>query len=77
MIEQQSQNFFDPAIAQRFMLLWNRKTKKVQLERLERENAIAALDDGLPVIPVWLDSIHQHLNKYLEKLSKNDTNSNS
>lgn len=77
MVRQQNPDFIDPAIEQKLMLLWNRKTKKIQLEQLEREKAIAALDDGLPVIPVWLDSIHQHLTKYVEKRSKNDTNSNS
>lgn len=77
MLKQQEPNFFNPAITQRLMLLWNRKTKRIELKQLEREKAIAALDDGLPVIPVWLDLIHQHLTKDLEKLSNNGTNSNS
>jgi hypothetical protein len=43
------------------MLVWDRNKKDFRLEEFEREDAIASLDNGQPVIPVWLDEIHQQL----------------
>ncbi|MFW6264285.1 MAG: MerR family transcriptional regulator [Cyanobacteriota bacterium] len=58
--------FVDPKTDKRFMLLWSEKEKDLQLEEFERENAIASLDSGQPVIPVWLDQIHSELTKKMK-----------
>ncbi|MDJ0898786.1 MAG: hypothetical protein QNJ55_08235 [Xenococcus sp. MO_188.B8] len=36
---------------------------KLVLEEFDREKAIAFLDKGKAVIPIWLDEIHQKLIK--------------
>jgi DNA-binding transcriptional MerR regulator len=46
---------------QRFMLCWDRKKGKLELVRFDLEKAIASLNQGRPVIPVWLDEIYQRL----------------
>lgn len=51
----------------RFILVWDMKEKDLRLEEFEREDAIAFLDRGQPVIPVWLDQIYQQLNNKLNE----------
>ena len=43
----------------RFMLCWDSKKRSLQLVEFDLESAIASLKSGEPVIPVWLDLIHQ------------------
>jgi len=43
----------------RFMLCWNSKKRSLKLVEFDLESAIAFLKSGQPVIPVWLDRIHQ------------------
>jgi hypothetical protein len=43
------------------MLWWNGKTRSLELVEFDWEEAIASLKAGEPVIPVWLDAIHQRL----------------
>ena len=45
----------------RFMLCWDSKVRSLQLVEFDVESAIASLKSGQPVIPVWLDRIHQGL----------------
>ncbi len=45
----------------RFMLFWDSKERSLQLVEFDLESAIASLKTGQPVIPVWLDQIHQGL----------------
>ncbi|MEG4584726.1 hypothetical protein QUA54_05655 [Microcoleus sp. MOSTC5] len=45
----------------RFMLCWNKKKRSLKLVEFDLESAIASLKSGEPVIPVWLDLIHQGL----------------
>lgn len=52
---------------QRFMLWWDRKIRKLELVEYNRKIAIASLDEGKPVIPVWLDEIYQQLANKLPK----------
>jgi hypothetical protein len=51
----------DEEAPQRFMLWWDGKKGKLGLVEFDLQNAIASLDSGKPVIPVWLDEIYQKL----------------
>jgi len=42
-----------------FMLCWDSKKRSLKLVEFNLESAIASLKSGEPVIPVWLDQIHQ------------------
>ena len=53
--------FANPASEKRFMLWWDKQERSLQLVEFDRERAIASLKSGEPVIPVWLDRIHQRL----------------
>ncbi|MHC5726919.1 hypothetical protein [Nostoc sp.] len=41
--------------------------KTLRFTEFNRKKAIASLDEGKPVIPVWLDVIDQQLNKRLNE----------
>lgn len=43
------------------MLWWDSKERSLELVEFDLEKAIASLKAGEPVIPVWLDRIHQQL----------------
>ncbi|MBD2345818.1 MerR family transcriptional regulator [Anabaena subtropica] len=66
---------FSSGTGKRFMLLLEAQERsplgvpKVSLALMEydRTKAIASLDEGKPVIPVWLDVIYQQLRQKLEK----------
>jgi len=45
----------------RFMVGWDSKKRSLKLVEFDWESAIASLKSGEPVIPVWLDPIHQGL----------------
>ncbi|MEC4990312.1 MAG: MerR family transcriptional regulator [Oscillatoria sp. PMC 1068.18] len=53
--------FVDRQIKRRFMLKWEEKVGKLELVEFDREGAIASLDSGQPIIPIWLDGIHKKL----------------
>ncbi len=53
--------FTNPASEKRFMLWWDKQERSLQLVEFDLERAIASLKSGEPVIPVWLDRIHQRL----------------
>jgi len=57
--------FFNPEKARRLMLAWNAKTRSLKLVEFDWEEAIASLKSGQPVIPLWLDAIHDSLKKRL------------
>ena len=48
-------------VPQRFMLGWDEKLDKLELSEFDLEKAIAILEKGKPVIPVYLDDIYQKL----------------
>ena len=50
---------------ERFMLCWQEKVARLELMEFDREDAIASLDRGQPVIPIWLEQIHSRLNRML------------
>lgn len=66
-LKQKAPDFSNPMLQKRYMLVWDREKKDLRLEAFEREDAIASLDLGQPVIPLWLDVIHQQLRQKLEK----------
>jgi len=43
------------------MLWWDSKERSLHLVEFDMEKAIASLKAGQPVIPVWLDQIHQQV----------------
>ena len=49
----------------RWMLGWDAKKKMLSFQKFDRDKAIALLEQGKPVIPVWLDEIYQRLAKKL------------
>jgi len=49
------------------MLWWDSRERSLQLVEFDMEKAIASLKAGEPLIPVWLDTIHQRLHQKLEK----------
>ncbi|WP_017654038.1 MerR family transcriptional regulator [Fortiea contorta] len=51
----------------RFMLLQEASATTLSLVEYDRNQAIAFLDAGKPVIPVWIDVIYQQLLQKLEK----------
>jgi DNA-binding transcriptional MerR regulator len=72
-LKEQEPELFSLGTGRRFMLLSEAQERsplgvpKVSLELMEfdRDRAIASLDAGKPVIPVWLDQIYQQLAKKL------------
>ena len=56
-------NFAKENSQRRLMLVFDPSEGILRLKDFERECAIAFLDQGLPVIPVWLDGIYQKLTK--------------
>jgi DNA-binding transcriptional MerR regulator len=51
----------DEKAPKRFMLWWDGNKGRLELVEFDLQNAIASLDQGKPVIPVWLDRIYQNL----------------
>lgn len=74
-LKEQEPELFSLGTGKRFMLLSEVQERsplgvpKVSLALMEydRTKAIASLDEGKPVIPVWLDVIYQQLRQKLEK----------
>ncbi len=45
-------------------MLWRRKPQqKPSLAEFDRERAISAIMSGQPVIPFWLDAVHQQMSQ--------------
>lgn len=74
-LREKEPELFSSGKGKRFMLLSQAQERsplgvtKVSLELMEydRTKAIASIDEGKPVIPVWLDVIYQQLRQKLEK----------
>ncbi|MFN6179703.1 MAG: MerR family transcriptional regulator [Dolichospermum sp.] len=58
-LKEQEPEFFISGQGRRFMLL--SRDDSLFLVEFDRERAIASLDEGKAVIPVWLDVIYQQL----------------
>jgi DNA-binding transcriptional MerR regulator len=54
-------DYANPETKHRWMLWWDEKKRSLVLEEFDREKAIASLDKGQAVIPIWLETIHQKI----------------
>ncbi|MEB3310908.1 MAG: MerR family transcriptional regulator [Snowella sp.] len=59
--------YANPDIKARLMLILDTDSGILDLVKFDREQAIAFLDNGQPIIPLWLDLIHQKLQQQLSK----------
>jgi DNA-binding transcriptional MerR regulator len=64
-LKEQEPELFISGRGKRFMLLLS-QDDSLSLVEFDRNMAIASLDEGKPVIPVWLDVIYQRLALKLE-----------
>jgi DNA-binding transcriptional MerR regulator len=60
-LKEEEPELFSSGQGKRFMLLSEAQDKSLSLVEFDRKSAIASLDKGKPVIPVWLDVIYQSL----------------
>ncbi|MCF4967858.1 MerR family transcriptional regulator [Nostoc sp. CMAA1605] len=67
MLKDQEPELFSSGKGKRFMLLSEAQERSLELMEYDRTKAIASLDEGKPVIPIWLDVIYQQLRQKLEK----------
>ncbi len=65
-LKDQEPELFSSGTGRRFMLLSEAQERSLELMEYNREQAIASLDEGKPVIPVWLDEIYQQLQQKLK-----------
>ncbi|MEH2157689.1 MerR family transcriptional regulator [Nostoc sp.] len=66
-LKDQEPELFTSGKGKRFMLLSQAQERSLELVEFDKKKAIASLEQGQPVIPVWLDIIYQQL---AEKLGK-------
>jgi len=66
-LKEQEPELFISGKGKRFMLLLSGQDDSLSLVEFDRERAITSLDEGKPVIPVWLDVIYRLLNNKLGK----------
>jgi DNA-binding transcriptional MerR regulator len=64
-LKEQESELFISGKGKRFMLLLSAQDDSLSLVEFDRERAIASLDEGKAVIPVWLDVIYEKLQKKL------------
>ncbi|MEG5042734.1 MULTISPECIES: hypothetical protein [unclassified Microcoleus] len=62
-LKAQEPELFISGQGKRFMLLLSAQDDSLSLVEFDRERAIASLDKGKSVIPVWLDVIYKQLQK--------------
>ncbi|MEH1902096.1 MAG: MerR family transcriptional regulator [Nostoc sp.] len=60
-LKDQEPELFTSGKGKRFMLLSQAQERSLELVEYDRKKAIASLDAGKPIIPVWLDEIYQKL----------------
>ncbi|WP_017741966.1 hypothetical protein [Scytonema hofmannii] len=58
-LKDQEPELFSSGTGRRFMLLLETQEQALPLMEFDRDRVIASLDEGKPVIPVWLDVIYQ------------------
>ena len=62
--------FFKPTQTRKFAISRNRTDESLTFGEFNLSNAIASVKSGQPVIPLWLDRIHQRLRQKLSELGK-------
>jgi DNA-binding transcriptional MerR regulator len=65
-LKKHAPEFTDGKTTRRLMLVWNEAKGILKIDDFDREVAIARLDEGLPVIPLWLDRVHHRLERELK-----------
>jgi len=60
-LKEQEPELFISGRGKRYMLLLSAQDDSLSLVEFDRKIAIASLDEGKPVVPVWLDVIYQGL----------------
>lgn len=64
-LKKHAPEFTDGKTTRRLMLVQDEAGGILKVNDFDREVAIASIDRGLPVIPVWLDKIHDLLREKL------------
>jgi DNA-binding transcriptional MerR regulator len=62
-LQAEEPELFTSGKGKRWMLVWD--GERLELVEYNRKIAIASLDQGKPVIPVWLDVIYQKLSELI------------
>ncbi|MBD2353772.1 MerR family transcriptional regulator [Tolypothrix sp. FACHB-123] len=65
-LKDEEPELFSSGTGRRFMLLPEAQERSLELKEYDRTKAIASLDKGKPVFPVWLDEIYQQLQQKLK-----------
>lgn len=60
-LKEQEPELFVSGKGKRFMLLSEAQDESLSLVEFDRKSAIASLDAGEPVIPIWLEKIYQRV----------------
>ena len=60
-LKNQEPELFSSSKGKRFMLLPKAQDDSLPLVEFDKEKAMAYLDAGEPVIPIWLEKIHQRV----------------
>jgi len=60
-LKEQEPELFISGKGKRFMLLSEAQDESLSLVEFDRKSAIASLDAGEPVIPIWLEKIYQRV----------------
>lgn len=60
-LKEKEPEFANPAASRRFLLKWDEPKQSLELVEFDLERAIASLREDQPVIPLWLDVIHQRV----------------
>ncbi len=64
-LQSEEWDYLNRETQERLMLHWDRDVSNLKIEQFDRDRAIALLSEGLPIIPLWLDQIHQQLTRNL------------
>lgn len=66
-LKEREPTFADSNDGKRVMLVLDCSKGLLKFKDFERESAIASLDKGEAIVPLWLDRIYQRLNQRLKK----------
>lgn len=69
-LKEKEPEFSNPTYAKRFMLWRETQERSLLLVDFDLERAIASVREGQPVVPLWLDAIHQRLVRRLKEWSE-------
>ena len=64
-------HYADYKSSKNWMFCWDERKRSLVLKEFDREKAIALLDKGQAVIPIWLETIHNKLDRKTTKSKSN------